>query len=137
MPFEEIETITRGNEPPSAKITYLRGAHKGSKNVEGKKPKLVITVPTTICGVSKSEKFALLIGTGSDAGKLLIRGANKNGTKNAHVEPTQHKHYFRFNFGFVPKLGDDIFDGGAVPVRRLSYEEFEITVPKSWFEGAK
>jgi hypothetical protein len=132
VPFEEVETITRHNAPPQAKLSYMKTGHKDSAGRELKKPTLMITLPTTICGISKSETFRLLIGTGEDAGKVLLRG-DLMGHGKGGVKPTQHAHHFKFNFGYVPKLGDDIFDGEHRPVKKISDEEFEIEVPKSWF----
>lgn len=130
MPFDELETFTKANAPPVATISY-------TPRVSGLT--LVISVPTTVCGVSKSKTFRLLLGSGADKGKLLIRGdlaANKPkaGATQAGVEPTQHKNYFRFHFGKVPRLGSEKFEGEKRPVRKVSDEEFEITVPESWFE---
>jgi hypothetical protein len=134
MPFEELETITRANAPPMATISYsLAQKPKGGPVKGDKKPRLVITLPTTLCGTSKSETFRLLIGTGADAGKLMIKG---DGVSRGGVAPSQHAHFFRWNFGFVPRLGDDKFEGQKLPVRKISEEEFEISVPVSWFEGA-
>jgi hypothetical protein len=134
MPFEELETITRANAPPMATISYSL-AYKGSKRPDkgDRKPRLLITIPTTLCGASKSETFRLLIGTGPDAGKLMIKGDNVS--RDGGVSPTQLAHFFRWNFGFVPRLGDDMFEGEKRPVRKISEEEFEISVPVSWFEA--
>lgn len=137
MPFEELETITKANAPPTAVISYMPGGHSDShkKNTD-RKPTLRITIPTTICGVSKSETFTLLVGTGEQAGKLRIKGIAKSARETRFgCKPGQMKHAFRFNFGYVPKLGDDHFDGERRPVRRISDEEFEIDVPVSWFEA--
>lgn len=135
MAFEEIET--GASAPPQAKLSYLRGQRGKNGEDRSKKPKLIITIPTTICGISKSEKFALLVGTGDDRGKILIRGCDaKPKPKGAAVAPTQHKHYFRFHFGYVPRLGDSIFDEKG-DVRRISDEEFEIIIPESLFDEAE
>ncbi len=153
MAFEELETVTRGNEPPQATVTYDYAQKKGERvRKADAKPRLTISIPTTLCGVSKSKTFRLLVGTGDDLGKLLIRGcdaekgkanapfriggcdAEKGKAKPGGVAPSQHKHFFRFNFGFVPKLGDEELWGGEKrPVRKVSDEEFEIDVPRSWF----
>ncbi len=140
MPFEELET--KANSPPQATMSYLLGTHKGKTPKANARPKLVICIPTTICGVSKSATFRLLVGTGVDAGKLLVRGDLKDparagkGISDGGVEPSQLKHYFRWHFGYVPKLGEDRFGPDKYAVRKVSDEEFEITVPKSWFEEA-
>lgn len=136
MAFEELETVTRGNEPPQATVTYDYAYKKNGIRKTNAKPRLMISIPTTLCGVSKSKTFRLLVGTGDDVGKLLVRGcdAEKGKAKNGGVAPSQHAHFFRFNFGFVPKLGDEELWGGEKrPVRKVSDEEFEIDVPRSWF----
>jgi hypothetical protein len=132
MPFEDIVT-EKLNKTPMATVSYMPSATRGNKQSRNadRRPRLIISVPTTICGASKSKAFTLAIGTGSDAGKLLIRGSTK---PDVGIEPTQLKHYFRWHFGYVPKLGDEHFDGEKVPVRKVSAEEFELTVPRSWFE---
>lgn len=131
MPFEPLETITKRNMPPTAKVTYLR-------NVQGKKPRpdaqpqLVISIPSVICGTAKAKTFALLLGNGCDTGKVRIKGclSDKNG-----IAPTELKRAFVFRFGFVPRLGDEIFDGGRRAVRKISDDEFEIDFPATWFEN--
>lgn len=95
-----------------------------------KKPKLTISIPTTLCGTSKAKAFKLQIGSGDHAGKLRIVGVP---AKAIGVEPSQHAHFFRWNFGFVPRLGEDEFEGEKKPVRKISDDEFEIDVPESWF----
>lgn len=150
MPFDELETITKGNEPPTATISYCLAWRKpnGRAPKTEKKPRLMISLPTTICGLAKSKSFKLFLGSGADLGKLLMRGdhcirtadeAKKAGKPPAgFVVPSEHAHFFRWNFGFVPKLGEEEhFEGERHPVRKVSDEEFEITIPKSWFEGAE
>lgn len=132
MPFTEEETFTKHNAEPVARWTYEFGGHADKR--EGKKPQLHISIPTTICGVCKKKRFALLIGTGEDAGKVIVRGIPDDKAKTHHIPPTEHQHFLKFNFGFVPKLGKRTFDGGHVPVRRIDDDNFELTVPKSWFE---
>jgi hypothetical protein len=132
MPFEEIETITKKNMPPVAKLSYMppqgRGKNAG-KQKHDPKPQLIVSIPTTICGTAKAKTFALHLGTGADKGRLRIKGVkNQQG-----VEPKELMHAFIFRFGYVPKLGDDHFDGEHRPVRKISDDEFEIDVPESWF----
>lgn len=127
MPFETIETFTKTNMPPTAKISYMR---RGSD--PDAKPQLVISIPTTVCGVAKAEKFVLMIGTGADLSKIRVRGLSIPGTEG--IMPKELKNAFVFRFGYVPKLGDDIFDGERRPVKKITDDEFEITVPFSWFE---
>lgn len=132
MPFENLETITKQNMPPMAKISYMppqaRGKSAG-KIVRDPKPQLMISIPTTVCGVSKAKTFVLALGSGADAGKLRIKGSKQG------VEPKELKHAFIFRFGYVPKLGDDHFDGEHRPLRKITDDEFEIDVPISWFSA--
>ena len=131
MSFAPLETYTKRNAPPTAKITYLRGC-RGEKPKPDAKPQLFISLPSTICGAAKAKTFALLIGSGEDAGKLRIRGCN---SEDDGVAPTELKRAFVFRFGYVPKLGDEIFDGGRQPARKISDDEFEIDFPPEWFEA--
>lgn len=136
MPFDELETITRGNEPPMATIGYEYAQTKGGRTRKADaKPRLTITIPTTLCGTSKSKLWILQIGTGADAGKIRIVGRNVAPKAKSAVEPSQHAHFFRWNFGFVPRLGEEErWAPEKRPVRKMSDEEYEIDVPKSWFE---
>jgi hypothetical protein len=136
MSFENLETVTKQNMPPMAKISYMPPQGRGksvAKHNKDPKPQLIVSIPTTVCGTSKAKSFALLLGTGADAGKIRIKGSKTGG---AGVEPKELMHAFIFRFGFVPKLGDDHFDGEHRPVRKVSDDEFEIDVPRSWFETA-
>jgi hypothetical protein len=90
----------------------------------------MISIATTICGTSKAEAFKLQIGSGEDRGKLRIVGLPADAPG---VIPTQHAHFFKWNFGFVPRLGEDEFEGERRPVRKIADDEFEIEVPESWF----
>lgn len=135
MPFETLETITKQNMPPSAKLSYMpppgpRGKN-GGKLARDPKLQLIVSIPTTVCGTSKAKTFVLALGTGKDAGKLRVVGCAKN---EKGVEPRQLMHTFVFRFGFVPKLGEDHFDGEHRPVRKIGDDEFEIDVPASWFD---
>jgi hypothetical protein len=132
MPFDDLYTIAKHNQPPMATISYSVKTRKPGPAKNDKKPQLTIAIPTTICGISKAKAFKLQIGSGDDAGKLRIVGL-KSGTSG--VEPGEHAHFFRWNFGFVPKLGDDEFEGEKRPVRKIGDDAFEIDVPASWFEA--
>lgn len=136
MPFDELETVTRKNAPPMATLSYDFATEKTKRS--GGKPRLTISIPTTLCGTSKSKTFRLLIGTGEDAGKLRVQGSEAikgKAVKSDGIEPSQHAHFFRWNFGFVTKLGEEeTFEGEKRPVRKISDDEFEIDVPVSWFE---
>jgi len=133
--FETLEIAQK--EPPTAKISYLRGGGarspkpgKPAKNLDGVKPKLKISIPTTICGTAKAKIFELQLGSGNDAGKIRISGCKSGNAKG--IEPAELKHAFTFNFGYVPKLGDDIFEDRR-PVRKITEDVYEIDVPPSWF----
>jgi hypothetical protein len=134
MPFEEIETVTKHNAPPTALVSYMR-SKRGKNAREEKKPNLTITMPTTICGVGKAEKHVLLLGTGGDVGKLRIKGVAKNATKNGAVKPREFKSHFIWRFGYVPKLGEEIFDAERCDVRKIGDDEFEIDVNAEWFNA--
>jgi hypothetical protein len=138
MPFEDLEIITPKNQPPQATISYVITSRKKGAAVGDRKPKLTISIPTTLCGTSKAKSFKLQIGTGSHLGKLRIVGMSDKPKAPAAVgvEPSEHAHFFRWNFGFVPRLGEDTFEGEKRPVTKISDDEFEIDVPKSWFNGA-
>ena len=125
MPFEIVETETKDNMPPTATLSYMRSPRASAKGgADAKKPKLIVTLPTVIC-IAKSERFVLLFGTGADAGKIRIRGVkDKKG-----VKPREFKAHLMFRFGFVPKLGEDIFDGERCKLTRISDEEYEIDAP--------
>lgn len=86
MPFEEIETHTRQNAPPVATISYEHATEKSKR--KGAKPRLTISVPTTICGTSKSKSFLLLIGSGADAGKIRIKGEKGGGGRASNPRNT-------------------------------------------------
>jgi len=132
MPFEELETQPKGQEPPQATLSYCHATEKSKK--AGKKPRLTISIPTTICGTTKADLFKLMVGGGSDAGKLRLRGLPKNSAVAGAVKASEHAHFFRWNFGFVPMLGEDeTFEGEKRPVRKIGDDIFEIDVPVSWF----
>lgn len=126
MPFEELETIRRDNLPPMASLSYLRKVRKDKEFDRGKiKPQLTISVPSVIF-ISKKERFQLLLGTGQDANKLRIRATadQKKGTK-----LSEFKTYFILRFGYVPKLGDEIFDNIRCDIKRINDDEYDVIVP--------
>lgn len=129
MPFEIVETETKDTMPPTACLTYMRPKPRGGKPMDREKvkPKLIVTLPTVICGVAKSERFVLLMGTGADAGKVRIKGVKKD-TKGG-IKPTEFKAHMMLRFGHVPKIGKAIFDQMHCPVKRITDEEFEIDAP--------
>lgn len=137
MPFEELETITRDNQPPTALVSYMRSTGRGGvgKTDPAKKPRLSITLPTSICGIGKLKKHQLLIGSGADKGKLRLKGVAAG--KAGGVKPSEFKTHFIWRFGYVPKLGDEIFDGERCAVRKIGDDEFEVDINSAWFEPSK
>ena len=135
MPFEDIDTFTRHNQPPQATVSYSVYAREGKARDPDKKPDLKISIPTTICDTSKAKTFKLQLGKGEHLGKLRIVGIKDKAASG--IEPSQHAHFFRWNFGFVPRLGEETFEGEKRPLTKISDDEFEIDVPKSWFETGK
>ena len=135
MPFETLESFTKKNAPPTAKISYLMPTiREGKRQKPDAQPSLKIWLPTTICGVSKSETFVMQLGSGPDAGKLRIVGTDSMRTKpEGAITPRQLAHSFGFTFGYVPRLGDSTFEADAA-VKKISDEVFELSVPESWFE---
>jgi hypothetical protein len=135
MPFSVLETHSRHNQPATATVSYSHATEKSQRR--GGKPRLTISIPTTICGTTKADAFELLIGDGEDQGKIRISGLAKKSDAKGGIEPSQHAHFFRWNFGFVPRLGEeDTFEGEKRPVKKISDDIFEIDVPASWF-GSK
>ena len=133
MPFDVAEIETKENRPPQATLSYMRSKARGKsakplseaqrdKLARGK-PQLHVTLPTTVF-ISKKEHFVLMFGTGQDAGRLRIKG--QNAKNKVSVVVRDRKHSAMFCFGYVPKLGDDIFDGERCALRRISDDEYEI-----------
>ena len=126
MPFELLETQTKENMPPMASLSYLRSVRKGKEMDRAKvKPKLIVTLPTSIC-ISKCKKFAIFVGTGADRGKVRICGLKQGAV--GGVKATDFKSHIIMRFGFVPKFGDEIFDGMKCPVSRIDDDTYEIKV---------
>jgi len=126
MPFEILDTETKDNMPPTATLSYMRSTRVG-KNGGGAgkgKPRLIVTLPTVIC-IAKSERFVLLLGSGEDAGKLRIKGTKEK----RGVKPGEFKSHLMFRFGFVPKLGEDIFDGERCKFMLMQNAAYEIDAP--------
>ena len=123
MPFEVLETQTKGNEPPMASLSYMRHVRKGKEIDRGKvKPKLIITLPTVIC-ISKKKRFYILVGTGQDCGKIRVVGTNE---ERKGVKPSEFKSFLVLRFGYVPALGDEIFDGAKCDILRVDEDTCEI-----------
>jgi hypothetical protein len=127
MPFEVLETVTNENAAPTATLSYLR--HIKRDNVAARarvKPKLMITVPTTLF-ISKKERFVLQVGTGQHKGILRICGVAK-GTPGAVGKGADFKNHVKLKFGFVPKFGEEVFDGMKCPFVRVDDDTYEIKV---------
>lgn len=126
MPFEVLETQTKANMPTTALLSYLRHVRKGKEADRGKvKPKLIVTLPTAIC-ISKKPKFAIYVGTGSDRGKVRIC-AIAAGVPGG-IKATDFKSFLVIRFGYVPRFGDEIFDGIRCPIVRVDDDTYELTV---------
>ena len=130
MSFIEIECIPRGSEPPQAKLSYLRPTNRKGEHKPGVKPVLSISIPTVICGTARAEAFVLQVGAGESAGKIRIVAATK---PNSGIKPHELKHAFVFKFGYVPQLGDDIFDDERGAARKIETDVFEIDVSPALF----
>jgi hypothetical protein len=127
MPFEDLETITKANMPPQASLSYMRQIRKGKEIDRDKvKPKLILTLPTSIV-ISKCEKFCIQIGSGQDFGKMRVIGMKK-GVPGKGVKPSEFKSYLVLRFGYVPKFGDEIFDGMKCPIVRIDDDTYEIAL---------
>lgn len=136
MPFEDFETHTRENAPPMATLTYQPAFRK--KPSADAKPRLTIAIPTTVCGVSKCARFKIMVGTGEDAGTLRLQGIKGSiAEKGPGVKPSEHEHFLKWNFGYVPAWGEDKIDTDKHPLRRVDDDTFDITVPASWCDTPK
>lgn len=130
MAFHEIETVTKTNQPPTAKLTYMRPKVRGTgQSKPGTDPQLKVTIPTTICGTAKAEKYVLQLGSGDDLGKIRITGSNSD----TAIKPRELMHAFVFSFGYVPRLGDEMFDDERGVVTKVAPDTFEIKVRASLF----
>lgn len=133
MPFEVLETETRGNETPRASLSYLRHVRKGKEMDRAKvKPKLIITLPTVIC-ISKKKRFYILVGTGQDSGKIRLVGTDE---ERKGVKPSEFKSFLVLRFGYVPALGDEIFDGAKCDICKISEDTYEIDAGVLFKEAA-
>lgn len=131
MPFEKLEFDSTATKATMATVSYMPTAGRGRNvGIAGKRPRLIIFVPKTICGTTKASTFALQLGSGNHAGKLRIVG----GHDDKDVKPAELKYALRFNFGFIPRLGNDMFGAERLPLRKVSDDVFEIDVIAQWFE---
>lgn len=130
MAFDVVETEGKLNVP-TALISYER--KKGGKTAQQhRRPMLMVTIPTTICGAAKEKTHEFCVGTGSDAGKARVRPSKSAKA----VKPTEFKNAFTWRFGYVPRLGTDAAAGDRVLVRKINDDEFEIDLPP-WFALSK
>lgn len=133
MPFEVMETETKDSARPLASLSYMRHVRKGREMDRSKyKPKLIVTLPTVVC-ISKKERFEIMVGTGEDQGKVRIAGT---ADKKRGVKASDFKNYIILRFGYVPALGDEIFDGVKVAVEKISEDVYELNVPPELFKDA-
>jgi hypothetical protein len=127
MPFEDLETVTKENEAPTATLSYLRHTRKDNPGARARvTPKLTITVPTKIF-ITTKERFRLQVGTGSDKGRMRIIGVAK-GVPGAVGRGADFKNHVKLKFGFVPRLGDDAFDGMKCPFVRIEQDVYELKI---------
>lgn len=131
MPFDLLATVTKMNAPPQATLSYVPFSRKG-KHKDDAKPRLCITVPTSVV-TSKAKSFVLMIGSGEHAGKLRLVGlVTKEQQQHLSdgIKPTELAHALRFNFGYVPRLNDEIFDGERRSIIKINDDTYEIEVGK-------
>lgn len=133
MSFEVLETEPGEINHPTALISYMRPVQRKPKSGSAKvydrtgvKPQLIVTLPTSICGVGKSPSHVFMLGTGPDGkGKARIKGS----AAPKAVKPKEMKHSFTWKFGYVPKFGDEIAAQERVLCRKIGDNEFEIDMP--------
>lgn len=130
MPFDVLTTITKTTARMSASISYRRNDTKHGKS---KLPKLVIAIPKAMMGtnpISKSAKFALLIGTGADKGRgrIVPIVPTEEG-----INPTVFVGGLVFRFGHVPMLGDNAAAKEDMALRLLE-PGWEFDLP-AWFKS--
>lgn len=138
MAFEELDIVTKHNVTRTAKLSYMRHVRKDKngepdrRKLETAKPKLVIYVPTAIF-ISHAKAFRILLGSGPDAGKLRIQ-AGKPDDKNA-AKPKDQKNCVRLDFGYVPRLGDECWDGVESEITKVTDDVYDLTVPAAVLAG--
>jgi hypothetical protein len=127
MPFEVLETQPGDIKVPMASISYEVPKRAGRNTP----PRLIVSIPTTIAGVCKHERFVFELGTGSDGGKARISGVAKAVPGSAPGRMLMHAIVIRF--GEVKALGEDAAAKESVPVRKISDTVWEIDLPP-WFK---
>lgn len=128
MPFEPLEFISKPLKDVQASISYRRNETKHGRS---KNPVLIIGIPVTAARDFKAKKdqmFGLSIGSGPDAGKARILPQSAPGVLAKHL-----KGGLVFRIGYVPMLGTDTAEKEFVPVKALTGNGFEITLPP-WFK---
>jgi hypothetical protein len=131
MPFEELDTERKDNMPPTALLSYLRAVRKGKEMDRAKiKPRLIVTLPTVFC-TSKCEKFTISIGSGADHGKMMITGVKKGVPGKNAVTGKVFKTTLVMRFGYVPKFGDEIFDGVRCKVTKMDDDHYVLIVDEA------
>ena len=140
MPFGAVDFESKHNMKPRATVTYKvfrYGEKEFGPQDETKLPRLTVSIPTVLCGVAKSEKWAFLVGDGDDAGKIVVVGDLSPLAKQAGaqcvVPISQHKYFFKWNFGHVPRIAEFRVDAFVSEVRKIDDETYEMTVPIGMF----
>lgn len=133
MPFEAIETQPRDSRPPMASLSYERPSRKGKERAG--LPALIVSVPTTLAGLCKRDRFRFEIGTGTDAGKARVCGIAK-GVPGTSAPGTMMKNALVIRFGEVKALGDDAAAKEQCRVRKIDDNTWEIDLPP-WFKIEK
>lgn len=67
-----------------------------------------------------------MIGDGEHIGKIRLVG--QTGSATGGIKPANLKHSLRFNFGSVPRLGDEIFDKYEAEIKKIDQHTYEIEV---------
>ena len=69
----------------------------------------------------------LQVGTGAQKGILRIKCVAK-GVPGAVAKGSDFKNHVKLKFGFVPKFGDECFDGVKCPFVRVDDDTYEIKI---------
>ena len=128
MPFEELDSVRKDNMPPEASLSYHRYIRKGKEPKPDAKPRLLVTLPTVFC-TSKCEKFVIMLGTGADSGKMRLQGVKKGVPGKNAVKATVHKTWLSMRFGYIPKFGDESFDGVRCAVVKIDDDNYDLIFP--------
>lgn len=129
MPFEPLPTVPAQKQLKDVgSISYKRNARSRNKKSP---PRLIICVPTIVNNgyIHKSDRVALLIGSGDDAGRAQLR-KGKEGAAVAHV---LRGGGIMLRFGYVPMLGVDQAEREELDFR-TNGDGFEFDLPP-WFKA--